>query len=109
MICKLKNGYFQATGHDAKGRKQYRYHPHWRETRDETKYERMMAFGDALPKIRERVERDLNKRGLTRERVLATIVCLLETNMIRVGNKEYAEEAAAMALLGRRLAEEAAK
>ena len=109
MICKLENGYLQATGHDAKGRKQYRYHLHWRETRDETKYERMMAFGDALPKIRERVERELNKRGLTRERVLATIVCLLETDMIRVGNKEYAEEAAAMALLGRRLAEEAAK
>jgi len=109
LICKLKNGYLQATGHDAKGRKQYRYHPHWRETRDEAKYERMMSFGETLPKIRERVERDLGKHGLTRERVLATIVCLLETDMLRVGNKEYAEEAAAMALLGRRLSAEEAK
>ena len=99
----------QGAGHDAKGRKQYRYHPHWHAARDEAKYERMMSFGETLPKIRERVERDLGKHGLTRERVLATIVCLLETDMIRVGNKEYAEEAAAMALLGRRLAEEAAK
>ena len=91
-VCKSENGYLQATGHDAKGRKQYRYHPHWRETRDETKYERMMAFGETLPKIRERVERDLGKHGLARERVLATVVRLLETTLIRVGNKEYAEE-----------------
>ena len=87
-----ENSYLQATGHDAKGRKQYRYHPHWREARDETKYERMMAFGETLPKIRERVERDLGKHGLARERVLATIVRLLETTLIRVGNREYAEE-----------------
>ena len=91
-ICRQENGYLQATGHDAKGRKQYRYHPHWRETRDETKYEHMMAFGDALPRIRERVEQDLAKHGLTREKVLATVVRLLETTLIRVGNKEYAEE-----------------
>ena len=65
-ICRLENGYLQVTGHDAKGRKQYRYHPRWRETRDETKYERMMAFGAALPRVRERVECDLAQHGLTR-------------------------------------------
>ena len=86
------NGYLQATGHDAKGRKQYRYHSHWREVRDENKYERMMAFGDALPKIRARVERDLAKHGLPREKVLATVVRLLETTLIRVGNTQYARE-----------------
>ncbi len=86
------NGYLQATGHDAKGRKQYRYHPHWRETRDENKYERMMAFGDALPKIRARVEHDLARHGLPREKVLATVVRLLETTLIRVGNTQYARE-----------------
>ena len=91
-ICRLENGYLQATGHDAKGRKQYRYHPRWRETRDETKYERMMAFGEALPRIRERVERDLAQHGLTRDRVLATVVRLLETTLIRVGNEQYARE-----------------
>ncbi len=86
------NGYLQATGHDAKGRKQYRYHPHWRETRHENKYERMMAFGDALPKIRARVDHDLAKHGLPREKVLATVVRLLETTLIRVGNTQYARE-----------------
>lgn len=91
-ICRLENGYLQATGHDARGRKQYRYHPRWRETRDESKYEHMMAFGEALPHIRARVERDLGQHGLTREKVLATVVRLLETTLIRVGNKEYAEE-----------------
>ena len=91
-ICRSENGYLQATGHDAKGRKQYRYHPHWRETRDETKYEHMMAFGEALPIIRERVEHDLGQHGLTREKVLATVVRLLETTLIRVGNEQYARE-----------------
>ena len=91
-ICASPNGYLQATGFDAKGRKQYRYHPHWRAVRDETKYERMMAFGDALPKIREAVERDLARHGLPREKVLATIVRLLETTLIRVGNEQYARE-----------------
>ena len=91
-ICRQENGYLQATGHDAKGRKQYRYHPRWRETRDETKYEHMMAFGEALPRIRARVEHDLARHGLAREKVLATVVRLLETTLIRVGNKEYAEE-----------------
>ncbi len=91
-ICPAPNGYLQATGHDAKGRKQYRYHPRWRETRDETKYEHMMAFGQALPRIRSRIENDLVLPGLAREKVLATVVRLLETTLIRVGNEQYARE-----------------
>ncbi len=91
-ICPLPNGHIQATGRDAKGRKQYRYHPRWREVRDETKYGRMLAFGAALPKIRERVEQDLKLPGLRREKVLATVVRLLETTLIRVGNYEYARQ-----------------
>ncbi len=85
-------GHLQATGYDAKGRKQYRYHPRWREVRDETKFERMLAFGRALPRIRERVDRDLARPGLPREKVLATVVRLLETTLIRVGNEEYAQQ-----------------
>ena len=85
------NGHIQATGRDAKGRKQYRYHPRWRATRDENKYERMLAFGKALPGIRERVEHDLSRKGMPREKVLAAVVRLLETTMIRVGNDEYAK------------------
>ena len=91
-ICRQANGYLQATGRDAKGRKQYRYHPRWRETRDETKYGHMREFGKALPEIRARVTHDLGLPGLPREKVLATIVRLLETTLIRVGNKEYAKE-----------------
>jgi DNA topoisomerase I len=91
-ICPLPNGHIQATGRDAKGRKQYRYHPRWREVRDETKYGRMLAFGAALPRIRERVEQDLNLPDLSREKVLATVVRLLETTLIRVGNDEYARQ-----------------
>ncbi len=91
-ICPVANGHLQATGRDARGRKQSRYHPRWREARDETKYERMKLFGAALPKIREQVERDLALPGLPREKVLATIVRLLETTFIRVGNEEYAKE-----------------
>lgn len=91
-ICPLPNGHLQATGRDARKRKQSRYHPRWREVRDETKYERMKVFGEALPKIRERVERDLALPGLPRDKVLATIVRLLETTFIRVGNEEYARE-----------------
>ena len=83
---------FAGYGRDAKGRKQSRYHPRWREVRDETKYERMMLFGEALPVIRERVEHDLGRPGLPREQVLATIVRLMETTFIRVGNAEYARE-----------------
>ncbi len=91
-ICTSPNGYLQATGHDAKGRKQYRYHPHWRESRDDTKYEHMMAFGSALPHIRERVDADLARHGMPREKILATIVRLLETTLIRIGNEQYAKE-----------------
>ena len=90
-ICADAGGDLQAPGGDARGRKQYRYHPRWREARDETKYSRMMAFGDALPRIRARVDHDLGLRGLPREKVLATIVRLLESTMIRVGNEEYAK------------------
>lgn len=91
-ICPDPNGHIQATARDARGRKQYRYHPRWRQIRDETKYDRMVAFGEALPQIRRRVSEDLEKPGLPREKVLAAIVRLLETTMIRVGNKEYAEK-----------------
>jgi DNA topoisomerase-1 len=83
-------GHLQATGRDARGRKQYRYHPRWRAVRDETKYTRMLAFGAALPRIRRRIEADLARPGLPREKVLATVIRLLETTLIRVGNEEYA-------------------
>ncbi|MEO8285552.1 MAG: DNA topoisomerase IB [Chloroflexota bacterium] len=89
-ICPLNNGHIQATGRDTKGRKQYRYHPRWREVRDETKYGRMIAFGNALPSIRRRVEHNIALSNLPREKVLATVVRLLETTLIRVGNEEYA-------------------
>jgi len=89
-ICPIPNGHLQATGRDARGRKQSRYHPRWRQVRDETKYERMIPFGDALPVIRKQVEEDLALPGLPRAKVLATIVRLMETTCIRVGNEEYA-------------------
>jgi DNA topoisomerase I len=89
-ICASPNGHVQATGRDARGRKQYRYHARWRATRDETKYDKMVLFGLALPRIRERVDDDLKRPGLPREKVLATVVRLLETTLIRVGNEEYA-------------------
>jgi DNA topoisomerase-1 len=91
-ISPLENGHLQATGRDARGRKQYRYHASWRSTRDESKFGRMMAFGVALPQIRRRVDQDLAKHGLPREKVLATVVRLLETTFIRIGNEEYARE-----------------
>jgi DNA topoisomerase I len=91
-ICPSPSGHLQATGRDAKGRKQYRYHPRWREVRDEVKYSRMVAFGEALPTIRKRVDEDLRRPGLPREKVLATVVRLLEATLIRVGNAEYAQE-----------------
>lgn len=91
-ICPTANGHIQATGRDARGRKQYRYHERWREARDENKYERMLVFGKALPKIRRRVNRDLKRPGLPREKVLATVVQLLERTFIRIGNEEYAKE-----------------
>jgi DNA topoisomerase I len=89
-ISPTANGHIQATGRDAKGRKQYRYHARWRSVRDETKYERLIAFGQALPRIRQQIEKDLQRAGLPREKVLATVVQLLETTHIRVGNEEYA-------------------
>jgi DNA topoisomerase-1 len=85
------NGHIQATGRDAKGRKQYRYHPRWNEHRSANKFGRLIAFSEALPRIRERVERDLGRQGLPREKVLATVVRLLETTYIRIGNAEYAK------------------
>jgi DNA topoisomerase I len=89
-ICLSPRGHLQATGRDARGRKQYRYHARWRDVRDETKYDRMIAFGEALPKIRARADRDLTLPGLPRAKVLATVVQLLEKTLIRVGNDEYA-------------------
>ena len=89
-ICPREDGHLQATGRDARGRKQFRYHSDWRKVRDATKYDRMIAFGRALPRIRRRVNRDLARRGLPRRKVLATVVRLLETTLIRVGNTEYA-------------------
>ena len=91
-ICTDPRGHIQATGRDDRGRKQYRYHPRWRATRDETKFDRMVEFGEVLPRIREQVERDLAKKGLPREKVLATVVRLLETSLIRIGTEEYVKE-----------------
>ena len=91
-ICAYENGHIQAIGRDAKGRKQYRYHPRWRIIRDSTKYEKMVAFARALPRIRARVAEDLGRSGLPREKVLATVVRLLEITLIRVGNEEYARK-----------------
>jgi DNA topoisomerase-1 len=89
-ICADPRGHLQASGRDAKGRKQYRYHHDWRVCRDENKFDRMQAFAAALPAIRRRTEADLAKPGLPREKVLATVVQLLEKSLIRVGNDEYA-------------------
>ncbi|HET8727471.1 MAG TPA: DNA topoisomerase IB, partial [Alphaproteobacteria bacterium] len=91
-ICPYPAGHLQATGRDDRGRKQYRYHPRWREVRDETKYERMLAFGERLPAMRERIDADLRRHGMPREKVLAAVVRLLETTLIRVGNDEYAKD-----------------
>ena len=89
-ICPWENGHIQATGRDAKGRKQYRYHPQWRTVRDEAKYERMVSFGRMLPSLREKIALALELPGFPREKVLAIIVRLLETTLMRVGNEEYA-------------------
>ncbi len=91
-ICPDARGHLQATGRDARGRKQYRYHPEWRATRDADKYERMLAFGAALPRLRARVKRDLALGGIPRDKVLATVVRLLDTTLIRVGSEEYARD-----------------
>jgi len=91
-ICPDPRGHLQSTGRDARGRKQYRYHPGWREVRDAVKYDRMLAFAESLPKIREQTDRDLERPDLPREKVLATIVRLLEDTRIRIGNDEYRKE-----------------
>jgi len=91
-ICPIKRGHLQATGRDAKGRKVYRYHPRWRDVRDQAKYGRLVEFARALPRIRRRTERDLRRRGLPREKVLALVVRLLEETLIRVGNEEYVRD-----------------
>ena len=89
-ISEDPDGHLQATGRDAKGRKQYRYHPRWRSVRDEAKFHRMVEFAHALPHLRRRVDRDLKLPGLPRAKVLAAVVRLLESTMVRVGNDEYA-------------------
>jgi DNA topoisomerase-1 len=91
-ICPSAKGHLQAVGWDAKGRKQYRYHPRYREVRDQSKFSRMIAFGTVLALIRKRAEQDLQLPGLPKQKVLATVVRLLETTFIRVGNEEYAQE-----------------
>ncbi len=90
-ICPSPRGHIQATGRDQKGRKQYRYHEAWRRDRDGLKFGRMIAFGRALPKLRARVEADLARRGLPRDKVIAAVVRLMELTLIRVGNEEYAQ------------------
>jgi DNA topoisomerase I len=89
-ICSDPQGHLQATGRDARGRKQYRYHPDWRTHRDAAKFDRMLEFGRSLPRIRRRVAQDLRKPGLPRARVVATLVRLLESTLVRIGNEEYA-------------------
>jgi DNA topoisomerase-1 len=91
-ISTLANGHIQATGRDARKRKQYRYHSKWREQRDESKFEHVLAFARVLPKIRRRVSADLRRKEMCREKIIATVVRLLETTLIRVGNDEYARE-----------------
>ena len=91
-ICPSPKGHIQATGRDARRRKQYRYHERWREMRDENKFGRLADFARALPKIRRRVARDMRLHGLPREKVLATVVRLLERSFIRIGNEEYARD-----------------
>src|SRR3954453_17594900 len=89
-ICPNPNGHLLAPGRDARGRKQYRYNPRWREVRDATKFDRMVPFGAALPTIRQRIDRDIALRGLPREKVLAAVLRLIDAALLRVGNDEYA-------------------
>jgi DNA topoisomerase I len=91
-ISPKANGHIQAVGRDQRGRKQYRYHARWRETRDSHKYDRLIAFGRALPRLRRRVDEDLARRGLPREKVLAAVIRVMELTLMRVGNEEYARE-----------------
>src|SRR5688572_17165466 len=88
-ICTSSRGHLQATGRDARRRKQYRYHPRWRQARGEGKFERIVAFGKALPKLRRRLRADLALPGLPRDKVLAVVVSLLAQTLVRVGNDEY--------------------
>jgi DNA topoisomerase IB len=97
-ICGHDRGHLQATGYDARGRKQYRYHPEWRDARDGAKFERMIEFGEALPRLRRRLSRDLSLAGLPRDKVLATVVSLLDATRIRIGNTEYARDNASFGL-----------
>lgn len=91
-FCKDPNGHLQATGIDARGRKQYRYHPLFRQQQEETKFDGLVEFGRALPKIRRQVDKDLKQRSLSREKVLAGVVRLLDDDFLRIGNREYAKE-----------------
>ena len=91
-ICADPKGHLQATGRDARGRKQYRYHPRWREIRDTDKYAQLQAFGKALPKLRKQLEEQIATPGFTRDKVLATVLMLLDTTLIRVGNTQYVKE-----------------
>jgi len=91
-ICPDPRGHLQATGRDARGRKQYRYHPRWREIRDQDKYSRMLAFGLALPKVRKQIEAQLAEPGMGRNKVMATVVSLLDATLIRIGNSQYARD-----------------
>jgi DNA topoisomerase-1 len=91
-ICRDPDGHLQATGRDARGRKQYRYHPRWREVRDANKFAALHAFGTALPELRGRVDGDLRKTGMPRDKALALVSCLLDRTLVRVGNKEYADD-----------------
>ncbi|MGI8610180.1 MAG: DNA topoisomerase IB [Candidatus Dormibacteria bacterium] len=91
-ICRDPQGHLQAVGRDDRGRKQYRYHEDWRTVRDAVKFHRMLAFGEALPRIREQVSADLRKHGLPREKVVATVVAMLEQTLIRVGNEQYRQQ-----------------
>ncbi len=91
-ICPFADGHIQATGRDAKGRKQYRYHPRFREVRESTKYEHVVAFAEALPDVRAKVREHMGLRGLPREKVIATVVHLLETTLIRIGIDDYARQ-----------------
>lgn len=91
-ICADADGHLQATGRDQRGRKQYRYHPKWREVRDANKYDELLEFGRSLPQLRRQLAEDMAKRGLGREKVIATIVALLDRTLIRIGNESYAKE-----------------
>ncbi len=97
-ICATARGHLQATGYDVRGRKQYRYHPEWRMARDGAKFDRMIAFGEALPRLRRHLSRDLALPGLPRDKVLAVVVSLLDATRIRIGNAAYARENASFGL-----------